>query len=174
MLTSLINRPLEIINRTRDEYLHTAFFTVLLTYTVLLVDQSLTYGSNARLFPSIVGGLLIVLLIIRITLIFLGSNFDIQEGALFSELPDPGQQRGTDGDHIDRYTREAKTILWVAGLWAGIQTVGFFYTLLAFFATYSYLHGRNLRRAIATSIIYMIIIHFLFVEFLEVPLWGGV
>lgn len=170
------------IAAVEDHYWEAGFFLLLLLYTLLLLVEARTYTPSGRLFPILIGGLLVVLVAVKITILLLGDRYELGGAGLFDQFAEDllAQKVGEEATGTDattrtwhRYRRELEMIGWVFLLLVLLVLLGFQLTIFAFLPAYIYRYERSWRRVIEVTAFTWVGTYLIFIRFLTVPLPGG-
>lgn len=165
-----------------DRYWETMLFLLLLLYTVLLLVDAQTYTPSGRLFPVLIGSLLVVLTIAKIVLLLFADRFELGGAGLFERFAEDllaqeseGEDAGSDaaGRTWHRYRREFEMIGWVFILLVLLLLLGFQLTIFVFLPAFVYRYERSWKRAIGATVITWLGTYLIFIRLLTVPLPGG-
>ena len=167
-MKSLVLRQTERLDSNHFEAL---FMGLLLTYTLLLIYTALGYGSQARLFPLLVGGPLLGLILLRLDLL-LTNHIQRGSSGVFQDMTDGlRDEESSSVDAMTQYRRESEIILWLVTALVLIWAIGFQIALVVFVFLFVYSHERDLIRALGSTVIAYGIVYLLFVQLLSVNLY---
>lgn len=174
--------PLDRLRSVDDRQWEILFFLLLLGYSSLLVYEAWGYGSDARLFPLLVGVPLLGMLLVKIGLLLFGDRIDLSDsdtfGSVTSEIEgtDDSEDTGEDTelDTLVRYRREYEMVGWTFALIGLIWLVGFRLSILVFVPAFIYRYERALKRALGVTVFTWVATDLIFVRLLSVTFWEGV
>lgn len=175
-MSRLVDRGFDRLANVEGRYLAILFFSVLLLYTLALVNQALGYSEAARLFPLIVGFPLLAMLVVYILLLALQNRIDVRTVGFFDDVGNIGEEvSGTvEMDRSDRYRREFSMVLWVGSLILLTWLIGNLVAVAVFVFTFIYVNERAFVRALLVAAVTFGFIYLLFVQILGATLWRGV
>ncbi|WP_158599381.1 tripartite tricarboxylate transporter TctB family protein [Halobellus sp. Atlit-38R] len=157
--------------RLDSNHFEALFIGLLFTYTLLLIYTALGYGSQPRLFPLLVGGPLLGLIILRLDLL-LTNHIQLGSSGVFQDMTDGLMDDEPNPiDPMTKYRREAEIILWLVTALVLVWAIGFQIALVVFVFLFVYSHERDLIRALGSTLIAYGIVYLLFVQLLSVNLY---
>lgn len=161
------------VRRLERKHWESLFFLLLLSYTVVLVVRANGYSSDPRLFPLMIGLVLIGLVVVRVTML-LSDRFSGVGGGMFESLSEElkdADEATRERDRLTRYRIELSMVGWVVGLLALVWALGFQLALIIFVFVFVYVYEDSARRAALTSLLSYALIYLLFVQLLSVTLY---
>lgn len=174
-MRQLVNQGYDRLAVINGRYLAAVFFSVLLTYTLALVYESLAYSADARLFPLIVGIPLSIMIVGKILLLLLQERLNLQVAGFFEDIDNLNvSQTKKEQSTAARYRREFSMVLWIGGLMSLIYLIGNLAAVPVFIFAFIFAYERALKRAVLAAIVTSILIYLLFVQVLNTTLWRGI
>ncbi|MEF8778100.1 MAG: tripartite tricarboxylate transporter TctB family protein [Natronomonas sp.] len=169
-----LDRLFAMLAEIDAEYYRRSFFLLWLGYVLAVLYRAIDYRPAARLFPILVGILLVVLLVGTLLASLSGRTVDIAGplGGVFEAIETYEQE--SDLDDATRYRREAAALVWLVVLFASIWLFGYLLATVVYVPAFVYVHERNARRAVLTGVGTAVFLYILFVELLSASIYDGV
>lgn len=165
----------DVLAEKDTKYWPILFYGILLAYVVRVVYESLGFSDKARLFPLIVGSLLLVMLTLKISLLLLPERYTPQITGIFDPITTEFEGAATtDVDKSTRYRKEFAMILWLVALFPIIWIFGFLKSLTLFVFLFVYVYERDFVRALFVTALSAVLVYALFVELLNAQLYRGI
>jgi len=142
------------------------FLTILFVVMIAAIVATLSYPVKARLFPFIVIGISIILLMGELTKAFFAIRSPRQDGGLKRE------KQPENGNANSRKIFWGM-LAWIGGLAMSIWILGYIVALPLYTFIYLRLHDQKWRWAISLSIAMFIIVYIGFNTLLKIPLYEG-
>jgi hypothetical protein len=170
----LYSRIFARLAQTDSSHYRSGFYALILCYLALILRESLTYSSDAGLFPLVVGVPLSLLLIGKLLAEIFGSQGDI-EGPLAGVFAEVAKQEPDVGlDTAARYRREVELLGWVMALPTTVWLVGFLPAAVVYVPAFVYRFEKDTLRAITAGLVTELSLYLLFVQVLSAPVYDGV
>lgn len=175
-----VNQQMDRLSKVDDLYWELLFYGIVFVYTAVLVGIAFDYRPDARLFPVVVGTLLLGLVLLKVAVLGLSRWRDYSVGQTFggiggdfqnSDEADPSQERL---DPPERYKRQIQMIGWLVLLIGSIWAVGFQITMVPFVFSFVYFYERNLGKAVVAAVVTLFMVYVIFIQILSASLWPGV
>lgn len=168
-----IDRVYEGLAAVSGRYVRAGFYALVLGYVALVLAEATTYGSDARLFPLLVGVPLAVLLALKVALELSSAGPDAVGGPLADVFREVETHRDGGPTGATRYRRDLAALGWLVALVALVRLLGLFPASFVFVAVFVYRQQGDPGRALALAAGTTLCCYLLFERLLSATTYGG-